>query len=101
MQRLLIAIGLLAASTGAGASCTCNCVAGQVLAVCTRVTDTKPVCAPTLCQPPAPSPDSDDADKTKKADNPPPVSPLRTQLCNERRVFNPQTGKYETRNVCH
>jgi hypothetical protein len=93
MIRFAMLLPLLALfSMTSQAECICTCVSGQVKALCRSSLDIPPICAPQICPivPPSVQPIA-----------PPTIPPLGTSQCEPKQVFNPATGQYEWRRVCH
>jgi hypothetical protein len=70
----------------AQAACTCQCVNGQMQALCTSSIELPPLCPPT---PPSIAPIGT-----------PTLPPLGTTSCGPRQVLNPYTRQYEWRTIC-
>ena len=93
MKLIVAAVALLILSWAAGAqaACICRCVNGEVTALCSSSIDIEPVCAPRVCPivPPSIAPIQS-----------PRVPPIGTESCRQAQVYNPQTYRYEWREVC-
>jgi hypothetical protein len=85
-------IASLSFAQPATAGCVCQCVNGQVQAICQSAIDLKPMCSPTLCPLVPPS--------LKPIDSPR-LPPLGTTHCHNQQVWNPQSGKYEWQQLCN
>jgi hypothetical protein len=74
------------------ASCVCQCVNGEVEALCSSTIDVPPVCAPRVCPivPPKVEPIT-----------PPTVPPVGTSRCQMVQVYDDETGQYVWRKVCY
>jgi hypothetical protein len=83
---------LLSVPIAASAACICRCVNGNVQAICQRAIDAQQSCSPQACPipPPAVAPIAA-----------PRVPPIGTKTCSNEQVYNPNTNRYEWRNVCH
>jgi hypothetical protein len=92
IPKLLVAAFLFVAPHFATAACTCQCVNGQVEAICQSAIDLKPLCSPTLCPlvPPALRPIES-----------PTLPPLGTTQCHNQQVWNPSQGRYEWVRLCN
>ena len=91
--RLLQLIGVLALAMagGAHAACSCQCVNGQSVSLCSSSLDLPALCSAQMCPmapvslQPLPSMS---------------LPPLGTQTCQQMQVRDPRTGQYEWRNIC-
>ncbi len=77
-------------SARAEASCTCQCVDGEMQPLCSGAIDLPPICPPTIC-PLAPS--------SIAPINPPVLPPLGTSACRQARVCD-QSGNCRWQQVC-
>lgn len=75
----------------ARAACTCECVNGQVRAVCSSSIDLKPICPARICpiSPPAVRPVA-----------PLSLPPLGTKSCRMEQVYNDAAGEYQWERIC-
>ena len=92
LRRLLIALTLfLFDSIPAPAACTCQCVNGSVMPICSSALDIPPMCSPTICRitPPSIAPI-----------NPPRIPPIGTSDCSMKQVYNNRSGQYEWKQLC-
>jgi hypothetical protein len=97
MKQAAMAIALLLAALTSVASaqendsCVCECVNGQVQAVCTNTLAVPPICAPRVCPivPPEVTPIE-----------PPTVPPVGTTECRLELVWNELTERYEWQTIC-
>lgn len=91
MRQILFAVSLLMGIYDAGAACVCRCVNGEVRALCSSSIDIEPICAPQVCSivPPSIAPIQQ-----------PRIPPIGTQSCRQAQVLNPNTGRYEWREIC-
>jgi hypothetical protein len=73
------------------AACSCQCVNGEMQALCSSQYDIEPICPPRVCAitPPSVAPIQR-----------PVVPPLGTSGCYQAQVQNQYTGRYEWREVC-
>jgi hypothetical protein len=91
MRSVLFALALwLLGGAAANATCTCQCVDGQLQPLCQSAIDQPPVCAPTICPIAAPSL--------------PPLTfpilpPLGTSQCRQAQICD-KLGKCEWQQVC-
>lgn len=78
-------------SSQALASCSCQCVGGNVVPICQNATDLVPICPAKICPltPPSIAPLQN-----------PSLPPLGTTNCQQQQVLNQATGRYEWRNLC-
>ena len=92
LATTLFAVASISASGPALATCACQCVNGQVEAICSSTIEMRPICPPRICPivPPAIRPIS-----------PPTLPPLGTTECQPQQVWNQFTGRYEWRRLCH
>jgi hypothetical protein len=76
----------------ANAACVCQCVNGQVQAICQSAIDLRPMCSSAICPivPPALKP----IESVK-------LPPLGTTQCHNEQVLNPATHKYEWKRLCN
>ena len=74
------------------ASCSCECVGGRVVPICSSSLDIRPICPPRICPitPPSIAPIT-----------PPRVPPIGTTNCRQMQIYNPRTGQYEWKEVCY
>ena len=93
---LILVAGVLASLLGdpaapSLAACRCECVDGEVRALCTSSLDIQPICPPRICPivPPSIAPIM-----------PPTIPPIGTERCRMVQVLNPHTNRYEWRRVC-
>lgn len=79
------------ATLDAHAACVCRCVNGDMKAICESSLDIPPICPPTVCPivPPAVEPIQT-----------PRVPPIGTRECRQVQVLNPNTNRYEWKEVC-
>lgn len=91
MRFILAAATVVLLTPAAHAGCSCECVNGQVQAICDSAIDLRPICAPRVCgiAPPSVAPVQ-----------PPMLPPLGTSSCAPQMVQNPQTMMYEWRTIC-
>ena len=75
----------------AQAGCSCQCVNGQVRALCSSAIDIKPICSPRVCPITPPS--------VKPIDTPS-IPPIGTKVCTNMQVYNDVTFQYEWKKVC-
>lgn len=75
----------------ANAACSCECVNGQVQAICDNAMDMQPICPPRLC--PMTTPDLAPLQM-------PSLPPLGTSKCQQEQVYNSMTGRYEYKEIC-
>ncbi|HKE46610.1 MAG TPA: hypothetical protein VKB52_00980 [Rhodanobacteraceae bacterium] len=94
--KLLAALMVASLPSLASAACKCQCVNGQIEAVCRSTTDLPPVCAPRTCSAKQ-EPGSVIADKGLASGK---TSPVATPRCRETLVPNPATGAYIIKQVC-
>jgi len=90
----LIVLGILflgQAYSPSHASCTCECVNGEVVPICTSSIDMEPICSPRMCPQTTPS---------IKPINPPRIPPIGTRDCDMVQVYNPRTRRYEWQQIC-
>ena len=73
------------------ASCTCECVDGEVRAMCSSSLDTPPICPPRICPLDTPS---------IKPIKTPSLPPIGTKHCKQARVYNQQNMEYEWQEIC-
>ena len=87
----LATVAMLSLSQPGDAACVCRCVNGNMQALCSSSIDLPPICPPTVCPitPPSVAPIQQ-----------PRVPPIGTTQCRQAQVVNPQTGRYEWREVC-
>ena len=93
MKWILIALSVwrvLLISARADASCTCQCVNGEMQPLCSSSLDIPPICPPRVCPMPVPS---------IAPINPPTVPPLGTSSCRQARVCDP-FGNCRWQQVC-
>ena len=91
MKRLWVLLVLLACPLATGtaeAACSCQCINGEVRAVCQYSFDPEPVCPPRFCAMPRVVPEV-----------PPPPS-AGPRKCVVKEILNDRTGKFEKREVC-
>lgn len=92
MTRLMMFLFCtLALSSFVYADCTCECVNGEVEPICSNALEVPPVCAPRVCPIVTPS---------VQPITPPTVPPVGTSQCEEKQVYNDDTGEYEWKLVC-
>jgi len=88
-KELVLLASFMFVSQSTYASCVCRCVGGEVQPVCTQAIDMPPICAPAICPPSiAPSVPSSR------------IPAFGTESCSRQSVFDPRTGRYESRNIC-
>ena len=92
MNKLLFLLFSLMLGFDASAGCTCTCMNGQPVALCSSTLDIKPICAPAICPVPPPA---------VRPIDPPKLPPIGAQNCQQEQVLNPATKQYEWRRVCH
>src|ERR1044072_1106133 len=68
--------------------CACQCVDGQMRAVCTSTIEHRPLCPPSVCPLPPP---------TISPANPRSSSPTNPRGCVQQQVMNPDNKRYEWR----
>jgi hypothetical protein len=94
MKTLLATVAILAATIAAtapaSAGCSCQCVNGQMQALCTSSMDIRPMCMG-MCgmAPPSIAPIA-----------PMRMAPLGTSSCSMQQVQNRFSGRYEWQQVC-
>ena len=91
---LLLAALLLAGLLPAGsaqAACSCRCLNGKAIPVCSSSTDIRPICNSTSCPIIPPQKTPQDALK--------PI-PNVTPGCQTKQVYDPKAGTYSWENVC-
>ncbi len=87
-KKLLVFGSVLIALQSAHASCVCRCVAGEVKPICTQAIDMPPICAPAICPAsPAVLPSNR-------------IPAFGSESCSRQSVFDPRTGRYETKTIC-
>jgi hypothetical protein len=80
LSRAIVMTILSTLSPGqAHAACVCRCVDGTMTVVCEHIFDTRPICFPTDCHA---------------------APPAANANCDQRQVFNRQTGKFEQKTIC-
>ena len=79
-------------SSNSFAYCSCECVNGQVQALCSSSLDIKPICAPRIC--PIVNPSIKPFDPIK-------IPPIGTQTCTNMQVYNQYTYTYEWEEICY
>lgn len=90
-MRAFLSIVLMMISTASFADCYCACVDGDVQALCSSSLDIEPICPPRICPIDTPS---------IKPIRPQQIPPIGTSDCDEQRVLNPLTGRYDWETVC-
>lgn len=75
----------------ANASCSCECVNGQMQALCDSAIDLPPICPPKIC--PLPSP-------RRAPLQSPTLPPIGTSQCWQEQVYNPMLNDYEWQKIC-
>ena len=82
---------LLLSSRPTYAACTCQCVNGTVVPLCSSALDMPPICSLTICPitPPSIAPI-----------NPLRIPPIGTSNCTMKQVYNNYTGQYEWKQIC-
>jgi hypothetical protein len=93
VRRLVIGAGVslaLMMSVAARASCTCQCVDGQMQALCSSALDIRPICPSRICPIAGPS---------IAPINPPTIPPLGTSSCRQAQVCDP-FGNCRWQQVC-
>lgn len=82
---------LFGALSAANAACSCECVNGQVQAICENAMDLQPICPPKVCPitPPSIAPLQM-----------PSLPPLGTSQCSQEQVYNSMKGRYEWQEIC-
>lgn len=93
MFKIMIIASLFASALlfQLNAGCTCECVDGQVQALCESSIDLKPICPPKICPQTPPAVKPIDA---------PVVPPVGTTHCTNKFVYNNETHQYEWMEVC-
>ncbi len=79
----------------ASAACRCACVDGQPQSICSNTLEIPVPCPPTVCPLVAPV---NPVTTPPVGSQPLPSNP--NERCQERQVYNPQTGQYELRRLC-
>jgi hypothetical protein len=88
---LCLSVGLaLLLSAPAEASCTCQCVDGEMQPLCSSSIDIPPICPPRICPIAGPS---------IAPINPPTIPPLGTSSCRQARICDPY-GNCRWQQVC-
>jgi hypothetical protein len=93
MKRIFLWLSIGAAvllSTRAEASCTCQCVDGEMQPLCSSSIDIPPICPPRICPIAGPS---------IAPINPPTIPPLGTSSCRQARICDPY-GNCRWQQVC-
>lgn len=90
MTKLTILAAVLL-STLAHAECVCRCVDGVVRPLCTSALDLPPLCGPQSC-PLLP--------QSLAPLQVPQIPPMGTHSCQQVKVLNPSTGRYEWSAIC-
>ena len=93
MKRVLtcVSVGVaLLTSARVEASCTCQCVNGEMQPLCSSAIDIPPICPPRICPIAGPS---------IAPINPPTIPPLGTSSCRQARVCDP-FGNCRWQQVC-
>jgi hypothetical protein len=93
MKRVLLGrcVGVaLLLSARAEASCTCQCVDGEMQPLCSSSIDIPPICPPRICPIDGPS---------IAPINPPTIPPLGTSSCRQARICDPY-GNCRWQQVC-
>lgn len=86
-----VAALLILSSDPSQASCTCECVNGNVQPLCSSSIDLNPICAPRVCPLRTPS-----VEPLPSLTPPPPG----TSSCRDRQVYDDDAGRYVWRTVC-
>lgn len=91
LLAVLIGLAMPALAGRSDAACVCLCMDGRNQPICESAIDLKPICPPRVCPiaPPSVAPIQ-----------PPRVPPLGRSSCEQKQVLNPNTGRYEWREVC-
>ncbi len=92
VKRLWVLLALLVGAPPIGtaeAACTCQCINGEVRAVCAYASEPEPVCPPRFCAMPRVVPEV-----------PPPPS-AGPRKCVVKEILNDRTGKFEKREMCN
>ena len=79
-------------SSSAYSACTCECINGEVQAICSSSLDLPPICASRICPLVPPSIASLDSLT---------LPPLGTSHCTNMQVYNSYTYQYEWEEVCY
>jgi len=86
----LVTVIVLLSASAAHASCTCQCVNGQMQPLCSSSIDLPPICPPAICPIMSPS---------IAPINPPTLPPLGTSACRQARVCD-MFGNCQWQQVC-
>ena len=78
-------------SDNLSAKCTCTCVNGENQALCDNSIDLKPICPLTIC------PIVPFSIKPLKL---PSIPPIGASSCTQKQVLDPQTRRYEWKEIC-
>ena len=79
------------AALGANAKCSCACVNGKHVSVCSSSIDVPAICGSRICPITPPS--------VKPIDRPR-VPPIGTKSCTNKQVYNREERKYEWKEIC-
>ena len=93
MKRVMTCVSVgavLLTSARVEASCTCQCVSGEMHPLCSSAMDIPPICPPRICPIAGPS---------IAPINPPTIPPLGTSSCRQARVCDP-FGNCRWQQVC-
>ena len=93
MKRILTGLSVCVAllmSVRAEASCTCQCVNGQMQPLCSNAIEISPICPPRICP---------IAGRSIAPINPPTIPPIGTSSCRQARVCDP-FGNCRWQQVC-
>lgn len=91
MRTIFVLLGLVLMVTSARAGCSCQCVNGQMQALCESAIDIRPICPPTICGIVPPS---------IRPIETPMIPPIGTRSCRKEQVQNRYTGMYEWQTIC-
>ncbi len=91
-KLLVLAVASVLVPRLGGASCVCQCVNGEVEAICSSAIEVPPVCAPRVCPivPPKVEPIT-----------PPTVPPVGTSRCQMVQVYDEEAREYVWKKVCY
>ena len=91
MRSLFFAVLLSVLPASVWANCVCQCVNGEVEAICSNSMSIPPICPPRVCP------------ITPASIEPilsPRIPPIGTNDCRPAQVLNPRTGRYEWKEIC-
>jgi hypothetical protein len=91
IQLVLVLIIFISIPNILLAECVCTCINGRNQPLCESSMDFPPICPLIICpmEPPSIEPI-----------NPPTIPPIGTNECRQEQVLNPDTGRYEWKQVC-